>query len=154
MTKPAGYIGSPAAPSPNRAARASATLKARGLKNASILVVEDEALIAMDLQSILEDAGFHVLGPIGTISKAFAFLERSTPDLALLDVNLGGVDVFALADALASRGIKFIFLTGHSARRLPEGHRHRTLVSKPFLPGTVLDAIQLELATAKAQQPE
>jgi DNA-binding response OmpR family regulator len=116
------------------------------LENASILVVEDEALIAMDLQSILEDAGFNVLGPIGTIVNAFAFLERSTPDLALLDVNLGGVDVFALADALALRNIKIIFLTGHSARRLPDGHRHRTLVSKPFLPGTVLEAIRLELS--------
>lgn len=109
-------------------------------------MVEDEALIAMDLQSILEDAGFHVLGPIGTIANAFAFVERSTPDLALLDVNLGGVDVFALADAIASRNIKIIFLTGHSARRLPEGHRHRTLVSKPFLPGTVVEAIRHELA--------
>ena len=100
----------------------------------------------MDLQSILEDAGFSVLGPIGTIANAFGFLERSAPDLALLDVNLGGVDVFALADALASRDIKIIFLTGHSVRRLPERHRHRTLVSKPFLPGTVVEAIRLELA--------
>ena len=112
-------------------------------------MVEDEALIAMDLQSILEEAGYNVLDPVGAVAKAFAFLEGSTPDLALLDVNLGGVDVFDLADVLASRNIKMIFLTGHSVRRLPDGHRHRVLVSKPFLPGAVLEAIRRELSRSE-----
>jgi DNA-binding response OmpR family regulator len=115
------------------------------LNSQTILVVEDEALIAMDIQYLLEEAGYHVLGPASTIGKAVALLETGVPDLALLDVNLGGTDVFPLADELASRDVKFIFLSGHSARRLPEPHLRRPLVSKPFLPATVLEAIRKEI---------
>jgi hypothetical protein len=50
-----------------------------------------------------------------------------------------------VADELASRDVKFIFLSGHSARRLPETHLRRPLISKPFLPATVLEAIRKEM---------
>jgi CheY-like chemotaxis protein len=112
---------------------------------ARILVVEDEALIAMDLQCLLEGAGYQVLGPCNSQAAAFAVLERSQPDLALLDVNLGGTDVFGVADALAERKARIIFLTGHTAQRLPEPHRHRPLVAKPYLPHLLLQAIQRAL---------
>jgi CheY-like chemotaxis protein len=110
-----------------------------------ILVVEDEALIAMDLQSLLEGAGYQVLGPCNSPAAAFVVLERSEPDLALLDVNLGGTDVFGIADALAQRKVRIVFLTGHTAQRLPEPHRHRPLVAKPYLPHLLLQAIQRAL---------
>lgn len=113
--------------------------------NASILVVEDEALIAMDLQALLEDAGYRVIGPANSIAAALKLLEREKPDLALLDVNLGGVDVFELADVLAVRDSRMIFLTGHTAQRLPEIHRHRPLVAKPYLPHMLLQAVQRAL---------
>lgn len=116
-----------------------------GLNQALILVVEDEALIAMDLQFLLEEAGYRVLGPASNVTRAFNLVDKLNPDLALLDVNLGGADVFAFADALASRSVRMIFLTGHSVRRLPETHRHRPLVGKPFLPSIVLDAVRREL---------
>jgi CheY-like chemotaxis protein len=109
---------------------------------ASILVVEDEALIAMDLQALLEAAGYHVLGPANSPATALAILDRNEPDLALLDVNLGGIDVFGVADVLAARRSRIIFLTGHTTQRLPEGHRHRPLVAKPYLPHLLLQAIQ------------
>jgi DNA-binding response OmpR family regulator len=115
------------------------------LQPATILVVEDEALIAMDIQSLLEEAGYQVMGPVSTIGKAVALLKTGMPDLALLDVNLGGTDVFPLADELALREVKFIFLSGHSSRRLPDAHLGRPLISKPFLPATVLEAIEREV---------
>jgi CheY-like chemotaxis protein len=110
--------------------------------NPSVLVVEDEALIAMDLQALLEDAGYRVLGPANSIATAMALLDGNQPDVALLDVNLGRSDVFGVANELASRNTKLIFLTGHTAQKLPEAHRHRPLVAKPYLPHVLLQAVR------------
>jgi len=109
---------------------------------ASVLVVEDEALIAMDLQALLEDAGYTVLGPANSIAAAMALLDGNEPDVALLDVNLGRSDVFGVANELAGRKTKLIFLTGHTAQKLPQAHRHRPLVAKPYLPHVLLQAVQ------------
>jgi len=109
---------------------------------ASILIVEDEALIAMDLQALLEDAGYRVLGPANSPATALALIDAEQPDLALLDVNLDGSDVFTVANALATRKSLIIFLTGHTAQKLPEKHRHRTLVAKPYLPHMLLQTIE------------
>lgn len=113
--------------------------------NASVLVVEDEALIAMDLQALLEDAGYRVLGPANSTAAAMALLAGNEPDVALLDVNLGRSDVFGVANALAERKTKLIFLTGHTAQKLPQAHRHRPLVAKPYLPHVLLQAVQQAL---------
>ena len=56
---------------------------------ARVLVVEDEALIAMDLQALLEEAGYQVLGPANSSAAALALIDNEEPDVALLDVNLG-----------------------------------------------------------------
>ena len=70
---------------------------------ARILVVEDEALIAMDLQALLEEAGYNVLGPANTSEAALALIANDEPDVALLDVNLGRSDAFGVANVLAER---------------------------------------------------
>jgi CheY-like chemotaxis protein len=114
--------------------------------SASVLVVEDEALIAMDLQSLLEEAGYRVLGPANSTAAAMALLAGHDPDVAILDVNLGRSDVFGVANELATRKTKLIFLTGHTAQKLPPAHRHRPLVAKPFLPHVLLQAVQLALS--------
>ena len=103
---------------------------------ACVLVVEDEALIAMDLQAVLEEAGYRVLGPANSTAAAMALLAGHDPDVALLDVNLGRSDVFGVANELATRKTKLIFLT----------HRHRPLVAKPYLPHVLLAAVQLALS--------
>ena len=63
---------------------------------ATVLVVEDEALIALDLQALLEHAGYRVLGPANSPAVAFNLLEANQPDVALLDINLGRTDAFAI----------------------------------------------------------
>jgi DNA-binding response OmpR family regulator len=113
---------------------------------ATVLVVEDEALIAMDLQWLLEEAGYRVLGPANSIAAAMALLDGDGPDVALLDVNLGRSDVFAVANELASRKTRVIFLTGHTAQKLPVAHRHRPLVAKPYLPHILLQAVALAVS--------
>ncbi len=116
------------------------------LGTATVLIVEDEALIAMDLQSLLEEAGYRVMGPANSTAAAMALLAgKEEPDVALLDVNLGRSDVFGVANELATRKTRLIFLTGHTAQKLPQAHRHRPLVAKPYLPHVLLQAVELAL---------
>ncbi|MBV9511631.1 MAG: response regulator [Caulobacteraceae bacterium] len=81
----------------------------------SILVIEDEALVALDLEFTLEEMGWSVAGSLGGVGQALAWLDREPcPDAALLDVNLGGETVFPVAKALAARRIPFAFATGYA----------------------------------------
>jgi CheY-like chemotaxis protein len=75
-----------------------------------------------------------------------AILAGHDPDVALLDVNLGRSDVFGVANELATRKTKLIFLTGHTAQKLPLAHRHRPLVGKPYMPHVLLHAVQMALS--------
>jgi CheY-like chemotaxis protein len=122
--------------------------------NARILVVEDEALIAMDLQALLEDAGYRVIGPANSSAAALALIEADEPDVALLDVNLGRSDAFGVASILTERKTQVIFLTGHTAHKLPPAHRHLPLVSKPYLPQVLLEAVERALNEREAASPQ
>jgi len=118
-----------------------------------VLIVEDEALIAMDLQWLLEEAGYRVLGPANSTAAAMALLlDGDEPDVALLDVNLGRSDVFGVANELATRKTRLIFLTGHTAQKLPQAHRHRPLVAKPYLPHVLLQAVALAVSQTEATE--
>jgi len=121
---------------------------------ARILVVEDEALIAMDLQALLEEAGYNVLGPANSSAAALAIIDTEEPDVALLDVNLGRSDAFGVASILTERNTQVIFLTGHTAHKLPPAQRHLPLVSKPYLPQVLLQAVERALEQRKASTPQ
>jgi CheY-like chemotaxis protein len=111
----------------------------------TVLVVEDEPLIAMDLQHIVESAGYRVIGLANSVEAAHRLTEREKPHLALLDINLGRTNVFELADALAVLGTPIIFVTAHSRAVLAEAHKHRPLIAKPFLPHILL-AVMREMS--------
>ena len=97
-----------------------------------ILVVEDDVLIAMDLEALLESVGCTVLGPVSSESAALELIEDSSPDLALLDINLNGGNAFGIADKLAGKKIPFAFLTGHSENFVPPAHSARPVFNKPY----------------------
>ncbi|NNC47647.1 MAG: response regulator [Sphingomonas sp.] len=80
------------------------------------MVVEDEFVIAMDLQHMLEDKGYQVLGPHVSVSEALCDLadERQMPDAAVLDVQLDGEDVMLLAEQLRLRNVPIVFHSGHA----------------------------------------
>jgi CheY-like chemotaxis protein len=82
----------------------------------SILVVEDEALVALDLEFTLEEMGWQVAGSMGGVTQALRWLNgrEPGPSAALLDVNLGGEMVFPVAEALKARRIPFAFATGYA----------------------------------------
>lgn len=84
----------------------------------SVLVVEDETLVGMDLVMLLEEWGYTALGPIKSVEEALREVERSAPDVAILDVNLGkGRTSLPIADRLAKLSIPFMFLTGYDPSR-------------------------------------
>jgi DNA-binding response OmpR family regulator len=73
----------------------------------TVLIVEDEFLIAMDLKLMLEDRGWRVIGPVATVLGALRLLEDELPSVALLDVNLGNELVTPVAEALKARDVPF-----------------------------------------------
>lgn len=99
-----------------------------------ILVVEDEALVAMLVEDALLDAGFGVMGPAATVDEAMALLARERPDAVVLDLNLAGETSTPVADVLAQRGIPYVIATGYGASGLPSGHQHAMVLAKPYDP--------------------
>jgi len=73
----------------------------------TILIVEDEYLIAMDLKLLLEARGWRVMGPVATVQGALALLKAELPSIALLDVNLGNELVTPVAEALKAQNVPF-----------------------------------------------
>ncbi len=108
----------------------------------TVLVVEDEMMVAMMLQDMLEDAGYAVLHA-GSLSKALKLAEEneSAIDVAVLDVNLGGQRSYALADWLADRNIEFIFTTGHGRSEVRDLYPNRQIVVKPYIDRDIIAAL-------------
>jgi CheY-like chemotaxis protein len=97
-----------------------------------ILVVEDEAMVAMMLEDILSELGHTVVGPVHRMPKAIELCETELLDFALLDVHVAGEEVYAAADRLIGRGVPFVFTTGYGKRGLKEGYRDQPILQKPF----------------------
>lgn len=104
------------------------------------LVIEDEPLVALDISSGLEDAGAAVLASTGSVSEALDIIETKDVDAALLDGNLHGQPVDAIAAALTRRKVPFIFVTGYAREGLPEAFRHVPVLSKPFSQQQLMEA--------------
>jgi DNA-binding response OmpR family regulator len=102
-----------------------------------VLIVEDEAIIAMDLAQTFEDWGWTVLGPAGRLEQAETLRAAARPDLAVLDVNLGGDTSHDLARALLEGGTRVIFLSGDSASHLPGDLDGCPSLSKPVDPAAL-----------------
>ena len=113
-----------------------------------ILIVEDESLVAMLLETILEDLGCSIAGPEGSVSGGLSAAQSEQIDAALLDVNVAGELVFPIAETLKKRGIPFVFSTGYGESGLPEQWRGHTTIQKPFTEVAVRDALLLALGKA------
>lgn len=108
-----------------------------------LLVVEDEALVAMLIEDTLLALGCAVVGPAGNVAQALELVEHEPIDLALLDVNLGGGErSYAVAEALAAREIPFLFVTGYGDKGVDRRYRRAPVLQKPF------DPAQLERVVA------
>lgn len=104
-----------------------------------VLVVEDEYITAEDLRQGLETLGVEVVGPVPSVARALRLLDATTSlDAAVLDINLGGETVFAVAEALQGRGIPFLFATGYDPRSIPRAYADVPRCEKPFDVGQCL----------------
>jgi CheY-like chemotaxis protein len=97
-----------------------------------VLVVEDEMIVAWLMEDMLADLGYAVVGPAARVTQALAMIDAEAIDLAVLDVNLNGQTSYPIADALAARGVPFVFLTAYDKDRLLDGYRTFPVLQKPF----------------------
>jgi two-component SAPR family response regulator len=102
------------------------------LNGLRVIVVEDETLLAMLLEDMLMELGCEVLWTAHRVGKALELMAESSPDVAVLDVNIAGDPVYPVAEALVERAIPFVFATGYGTRGLEDSWRDRPIVQKPF----------------------
>lgn len=102
------------------------------LRDARILVVEDEFIVAALLADRLVQLGCVVVGPASEIEEALDLLATETVHAAVLDVNISGRMVFPVADALAERGVPFMFATAYGRSGVADRHAGRTVLNKPY----------------------
>jgi DNA-binding NtrC family response regulator len=126
----------------------------RPLQGRKILILEDEAPIALSLASAVAQAGGIAIGPAASVAASFALMADHTLDGALLDIRLRGETSFPLADVLAVLGIPFVFVSGLSSALMPYTHRDRPLFDKPYEVRDVIATLaRLTQPAARAAPP-
>lgn len=125
--------------------RVSATAMFEGRR---VLVVEDEMMIAMLVEDMLADVGCVIVGPAHSLDSALELARGGEAlDAAILDVNLAGQPVFAVADVLRERGVPTIFSTGYGESGLRDGDKGSPVLQKPFRAAELVAALTQALAT-------
>ena len=110
--------------------------------NAAVLIVEDDPFIAIDLQDAMEDAGYEVVGPVATVKHGLMAIKDQTPDIAILDYNLGSETSADIARRLDEIGVPYIFASGQIERVIIDGARSSAaLIQKPFLVDSVVEKV-------------
>ena len=114
-----------------------------GSREPVVLVVEDEFLIAMELDLLLTQAGWRVLGPAATVEAALELLNKEQPDVAALDVNLRGRLIIPVATALRTMGVPFVVTSAYRRADLPGADilAEAPFVAKPIVERPLLAAL-------------
>ncbi len=97
-----------------------------------VLIVEDEMLIALDIEATLEALGCEVLGPVANLQNALSVATLESFDAAILDVTIRDEFVYPVAEKLLERGIPFVLASGYGQWALPEAMRVHPRLTKPF----------------------
>jgi DNA-binding NtrC family response regulator len=112
------------------------------LRGARVLVVEDDALLLMDLESILAEAGAEVLANCRTVADGLAAAQQDGIAAAVLDVRIGRETIAPVAGALARRGTPFVFYTGQTGSDPAlKQWQDRTIIAKPAQAKTIVAAV-------------
>jgi len=121
------------------------------LAGSCILVVEDEALIAMLLEDAVLEAGGLVIGPARTVDEAL-HLVACTPrlDAATLDINLAGRHSGPVAERLIERRVPFVVVSGYGGgESFPEAARNVAVITKPFIAAELVAALVRLIGVAR-----
>jgi CheY-like chemotaxis protein len=116
-----------------------------------VLVVEDEALIAMMVEDMLVELGCVVAGTARDAAQALELAHRTSLDAAILDLQLGDGDSYGVAEEFIRRGIPIIFSTGSTASELRPGYETMPFLSKPFETSDLETALQLAVSSPLIQ---
>ena len=100
--------------------------------NLRILLVEDEAIIAIMIEDMLADLGCEVVGPAANVADAASLAQTERLAGAFLDVNLGGASIYPVADLLAERRIPFVFVSGYGPAAIEARFVGTPVLSKPI----------------------
>ncbi|HXC54077.1 MAG TPA: response regulator [Rhizomicrobium sp.] len=117
----------------------------RLLDGLRVLVVEDEAIVSFLLEDMLSALGALDVRHAGTLASALAALDAGLPDLAVLDVNLGGERVYPVAERLDAACVKFVFTTGYGRKGIEPRWAAKSVVQKPFSVETMAAALRAVL---------
>ena len=114
------------------------------MKNLTVMLAEDEALIALDMVDCLRERGINVIGPCMSLDACLDCIDGPDAiDAAILDVDLAGQDVFPAALKLKKRGIPFVFHSGHcTADHLPPAFAGVKLYEKPAGISKIADSLK------------
>lgn len=112
-----------------------------------VLLVEDEAAVALLIEDMLVDLGCDVIASVAHVDEACQAAAAKIIDFALLDVNLGGSSSLPVAVTLRERGVPFIFSTGYGADLLPLEFQSTPSITKPY----VLSALEAKIRVALGQ---
>src|SRR4051812_35823077 len=110
-----------------------------------VLVVEDEALIAMLVEDMIHDSGGEMVGSAGKLTDAVDLARKAQADVALLDLNLGGALTYPVADVLRQRGVPIVFTSGYGSHGVIERFRDCPILDKPFDQHSLEQAIDTAL---------
>ncbi|WP_267361109.1 MULTISPECIES: response regulator [unclassified Methylobacterium] len=117
----------------------------------SILVVEDEYLIATEVMHWLQETGAEVVGPVPRVDRALDLVEDHRLDAAVLDINLGdGDNSFPIADRLEMLWVPYLFATGHGAKAKAAGYTDPPVLVKPYSKADLLRTL-MDLIAASAR---
>ena len=119
------------------------------LSGINVLILEDEVMVSMLLEDMIRDFGCNAIRTTSSLADAHKALAAEVPHLAALDVNVRNEPVFPFAEALAAKGVPFVFITGYGVHGLPPEWRGRPVVQKPFS----LDSLEAGVKAALAISP-
>ncbi len=125
-------------------------MKGQGVQ---VLIVEDEFIIADQIENVVLDLGYEVLGPAATVDGALKLLERERPDVALLDANLRGEISAAVAQALSAARIPFCLCSGYRQDDLSEKFGRVRTIAKPLNERELTSALKDLCEEAVAARP-
>jgi two-component SAPR family response regulator len=101
------------------------------LQGCRVLIVEDEMLLAMELEALIAEQGGAIIGPASTVDRALALLDQERPDAAILDANLNGMTAAPVAAALKAQGVPFVLASGYASHSLEPELRDVPRITKP-----------------------
>ena len=122
------------------------------LSGLSVLLVEDEAIVSLLLESMLEDLGFADIWYASGVEEALGILAERTPDVAVLDVNLAGEPAYPVARRLAAAAVPFMFATGYGVSGVHPEWADRPVIQKPFETEMLAAALASAICSGKITQ--